>query len=40
MNLYIARTTLLSKPSKHLIEVTAYEVLAMVLAGTLLLMFL
>jgi len=38
MNLHIARTTLQSKPPKHLIEMTAYEAVAMLVVATLMVM--
>ena len=37
MNLLVAKTALESTPPKHLIELTAYEMIAMLLAAMLLL---
>ncbi len=36
MNLLVAKTTLESKPPKHLVELTAYEFLAMLAAAMIL----
>ncbi len=36
MNLLVAKTTLESKPPKHLVELAAYQILAMLAAAMLL----